>query len=330
MQRPLIDAHVHLNTTSTAKMKMALEQGAYFLSINTDIPCFPSLCRQEKAILELQKAYPGRVLHITSFDSNNWNSPGWAQQAIDQIQHGLDHGAVGVKIWKNFGMDPRLKDEKGHFVMIDDERLHPIFEFIQDNGILLVGHQGEPRNCWLPIKKMTVHSDRSYFAAHPEYHMYLHPGYPSYEEQIRARDRFLDKFSDINFVGLHLLSLEWELDEVDKRLDKYPRLMTDLAERVCHVQLQAQQDREKVRRFFLKHQDRIIYGTDVIDDGSTSELMLNCRFQKLWQEHYDFFATDKMMHTQEFEGTFRGLQLPEPVVRKIFLDNAVKTYGFKL
>jgi hypothetical protein len=36
--------------------------------------------------------------------------------------------------------------------------------------------------------KMTVRSDKSYFSANPQYHMFLHPEYPSYEDQINARD----------------------------------------------------------------------------------------------------------------------------------------------
>lgn len=61
---PFIDAHVHLNTTSHAKMMKALEYGVSFLSINTDIPFFPSLKEQERVILELQKKFPNQVLHV--------------------------------------------------------------------------------------------------------------------------------------------------------------------------------------------------------------------------------------------------------------------------
>ncbi|MEL4307486.1 amidohydrolase family protein [Joostella sp. CR20] len=328
MLKPFIDAHVHLNTRSEAKMKLAKKYSASFLSINTDIPFFDSLEEQQQVIHDLEEKFPNTSKFITSFDTQYWNTEKWLPHALNQIQTGISNGAVGVKIWKNIGMDPSVKDKEGNFVMLDDERFDPIYQYLVDNDILLIGHQGEPKNCWLPLEEMTVDSDRNYFAAHPEYHMYLLPAYPSYEKQMEARDNVLKKFPKLKYVGLHLFSMEWSIDEVAKRLDSYPNTDTDLAERICHVQLQAKDDWEKVRNFFIKYQDRIIYGTDVIDDGSMNDDELTERFETLWKNHWDFFATDKTLTAPEFKGSFKGLQLPESVLQKIFRDNAIKTYGF--
>ena len=35
---------------------------------------------------------------------------------------------------------------------------------------------------------MTVNNDRDYFKNNPQYHMFLHPEYPSYDDQINARE----------------------------------------------------------------------------------------------------------------------------------------------
>lgn len=330
MLKQFIDAHVHLNTVSKAKMELAKKYNVSFLSINTDIPFFISLDEQEKTVHALQKEYPGKILQITSFDTKYWNTDKWLPHALQQIKDGLSKGAVGVKIWKNIGMDPEVKDENGNFVMLDDPRFDPIYQYLSDHNILLIGHQGEPRNCWLPLEDMTVDSDRDYFSSHPEYHMYLHKEFPSYEKQMEARDNVLRKFPDLNYVGLHLFSMEWSIDEVAKRLDTYPNTKTDLAERICHAQLQAKDDRQKVRDFFIKYQDRIIYGTDVIDDGSMDDETLITRFETLWKNHWDFFATDKTLTAPEFKGEFKGLALPGEVLHKIFVKNAVDTYGFNI
>ncbi len=327
MLKKFIDAHVHLNTVSKEKMEMAEKYNVSFLSINTHIPFFKTIEKQEEVILELQKNYPGRLQYITSFDFKEWGGESFAQSAIDQIQRGLNNGAVGVKIWKNVGFD--LHDEKVKFVMIDDPVFDPIFQYLIDNNILLVGHQGEPRNCWLPLEEMTVDSDRNYFKDHPEYHMFLQKHYPSYEDQMEARDNMLRKFPELKYVGLHLFSLEWSIDEVAARLEKFPNTKTDVAERVCHLQLQARENREVVRNFCIKYQDRIIYGTDVIDDGNTSGEEIAQRFEDLWKFHYKFFATGEVLHAPEFKGEFRGLDLPNAVVEKIFRTNAIKTYQFQ-
>lgn len=321
-----IDAHVHLNTTSKEKMEKALQYNASFLSINTNIPFFESIEDQEKVVLELQEKYPGKVQYITSFDFRDWGKDNFAQGAIDQIQRGLKNGAVGVKIWKDVGFE--LHDDNGKFVMIDDPIFDPIFEFLVENDILLIGHQGEPRNCWLPLKEMTVDSDRNYFKEHPEYHMFLQKEYPTYDEQMQARDHMLEKFPKLRYVGLHLFSMEYSIEEVAKRMDRYTNTLTDVAERVVHLQLQAKDDWNKVRDFCIKYQDRIIYGTDVIDDGSKTATEIAERFEHLWNFHYNFFASNKALEAPEFEGEFKGLDLPKDVVEKIFYTNAKNTYLF--
>lgn len=329
MLRPFIDAHVHLNTNTETKLKLAKEYNVYFVSINTDIPFFISLDEQEALIHELNQI-ENRSFFITSFDIEHWNTEQWIPHALEQIKQGIARGAKGVKIWKNIGMDARVKDKEGNFVLLDDPRFDPIFQYLSNNKILLINHQGEPRNCWLPLKKMTVNSDREYFSEHPEYHMFKNPQYPSYEAHMRARDNVLERYPNLNYVGLHLFSMEWSLDEVAKRLEKFPKSKTDLAERICHVQLQSMEDREKVRDFFINYQDRIIYGTDVIDDGSMTAEEVAAKFEYLWNYHWTYFSTDSWMEATEFEGTFQGLKLPEEVLYKIFFQNAVKTYNLNI
>lgn len=321
-----IDAHVHLNTTSPEKMELALKYNVSFLSINTNIPFFESIENQEKVILELQKKYPGMVKYITSFDFRNWGKDNFAQEAIEQIKKGLDHGAVGVKIWKDVGFE--LHDKDGNFVMIDSPIFDPVFQYLVDSEILLIGHQGEPRNCWLPLDEMTVDSDRSYFKDHPEYHMFLQKEYPTYDQQMRARDNMLQKFPKLRYVGLHLFSMEYDIAEVAKRLETYPNTQTDVAERVVHLQLQAKDNWQEVRDFCIKYQDKIMYGTDVIDDGNTPADEIAERFEHLWNFHYIFFATNNILEAPEFKGEFKGLNLPIEVVEKIFYSNAKRTYQF--
>ena len=320
-----IDAHVHLNHPSIALQNLAKKHNAFFVSINTDIPFFPTIKKQE----ELSKTYNQDYnisAFITSFPAEGIGSDSWTKDTLNYIRNGLVNGAKGVKIWKNFGMDPKIKDVKGNFITVDHPLLKPILDFLEDNHILLLGHQGEPRNCWLPLPEMTVDSDREYFRNHPEYHMFRQKNYLSYENQIEARDNMLKQHPNLKYVGLHLFSLEWDLEEVASRLDAFPNTMTDLAERICHVQFQAMHDYDKVREFFLKYQDRIIYGTDFICDSQLTEEEISTGLTTLWESHYQFFATENYMSAPEFGGRFRGLKLPEEVLHKIYFKNAINTY----
>ena len=323
----LIDAHCHLNTRSKAKMKLALERGASFLSINTDIPFFDPIGEQEAVVLDLKRDFPEQVRYMGTFSSAGFGNNSWLANTIDQIKKTVDNGATGIKIWKNFGME--LRDKSGQFVMVSDERLDPVFDFLSMNKIPLIAHIGEPRNCWLPLEQMTVDSDRNYFTKHPEYHMYLHKEFPDYLAQIGARDQVLEKHPDLVFIGAHFGSMEWDLTEVGKRLELYPNFYVDMAERICHVQLQGMKYREMVRDFFIRYQDRIIYGSDVIDSFFDHEDQAAARFDALWSYHWQYFSSEDIMEAEEFEGEFQGLGLPTEVLEKLFVINAAKIYGFK-
>ena len=147
--------------------------------------------------------------------------------------------------------------------MIDDPAFDSIIDFIAKSDIPVVGHLGEPKNCWLPLEKMTIKGDQSYFRQNPKYHMYLHPEFPSYEAQMEARDHMLEKHPDLKFIGAHLGSLEWSVAELAKRLDKFPNMAVDMAARISHLKYQAKTNWQEVHDFCVKYQDRLLYATDL-------------------------------------------------------------------
>jgi predicted TIM-barrel fold metal-dependent hydrolase len=171
---------------------------------------------------------------------------------------------------------------------------------------------------------MTVKGDRDYFREHPQYHMYLHPEYPSYEQLINARDHLLEKHPDLMFIGAHLGSLEWSVDELAKRLDKFPNMAVDMAERISHLQYQAVTNWQKVHDFFIKYQDRLIYGTDQRVDTSKTPELRNQQAYDIWFRHWKFFTTGDMMKVPKVEKEFKGMRLPKSVVDKIYRENAIR------
>jgi predicted TIM-barrel fold metal-dependent hydrolase len=226
-----------------------------------------------------------------------------------------------------------LRDTAGRLVLIDDPRFDPVLDFIARKGITLIGHLGEHRNSWLPLDKMTVKGNRDYAAAHPQEYMYLHPDRPTYSTYIRARDHMLEKHPDLRFVGAHLGSLEWSVDELAHRLDKYPNMAVDMAERISHLQYQALTQWQKVHDFFIKYQDRLIYGTDmrssamdVVNEHITGNEGLRKHAREVWLRHWRFFTTDDSMRVPKVQGAFKGLKLPRRVVDKIYYENAMRWY----
>ncbi len=320
-----IDTHTHLNSKNTALAEQAKLDNFRLLAVNVDVPGdYPPLTTQFEYGIFQKNKFPDQVEKLTAFNLNNWKSVTWEDETITKLKSDFAKGALGIKIWKNIGMSYR--DSANKLIMIDNPRFDKVINYIISQDKTVMGHLAEPKNCWLPLDSMTVNNDRSYFKEHPEYHMYLHPDYPSYEAQIQARDNFIERHPDMRFVGAHLGSLEWNVDELAKRLDKYPNMAVDMAERICHLQHQSIKNYEKIRNFMIKYQDRIIYGTDVSIDNKRNGNEAKKELHYLWLSDWKYFVTNEKMTNERVNGSFIGLHLPKTVVNKIFHDNAVKWF----
>jgi hypothetical protein len=322
-----VDAHVHLNNIDPAIIELAIEDNFKLLTVNVDYPDFPSIKEQYKVASELKKRYPYQIAYASTFSMQGWESQDWKDNILENLQKTFDQGAVAVKIWKNIGMV--IRDEKDNLLMINDSIFDDIFKFIAQNNITVIGHQGEPKNCWLPLEKMTVKYEREYFETHPQYHMYVHPEFPRYEEQIQVRNQMLHKNVNLRFIGAHLASLEWSVDEIAKFLDTFPNAGVDMAARMNHLMYQTRQNRKRVREFFLTCQDRIVYATDLVLEAEPNTENDKHEFHKRWFKDWIFLNTDSLMTVPDFEGSFRGLALPKDVVRKIYRKNAQKFFLLK-
>lgn len=324
---PKADVHIHVRTERSAFAEQAVKDNFKLVNIVVDgAGTWAAVEDQFKYAVLQQKAHPDQFKVITSFSVEDFHEPGWQEKTIRWIDRCFDQGAIGVKVWKNIGMV--LKDSNGVNVMLDDPRLDGVFTHIGQAEKLVFGHLGEPLNCWLPLEEMTTNNDRSYFEEHPQYHMYLHPELPSYEDQIRARNRRLDKHPRLRFVGAHMASLEWNVDSLAAWLDRYPQATADLAARMGQVFWQTQQDRDKVRDFFIRYQDRILYATDMGDSGDPDPEGLSRRMHDTWLRDWRYFVTDQVMDSDLVNGEFRGIQLPRAAVDKIFYQNAARVFGF--
>jgi predicted TIM-barrel fold metal-dependent hydrolase len=316
---PKIDAHFHIQTAEPGFIEFAHKHNFRLMTPATGSASREKIDQQLAWARRQHQAFPGTVAYATTFSMEQWGDAGWQDKTLARLRQDFAEGAVAVKVWKDIGMT--FREPGGRFILIDDPAFDPVFDFLAAEGKPVIGHLGEPRNCWLPLDAMTVPGDKSYFAEHPQYHMSLHPDYPSYEQQIAARDHLLEKHPTLRFVGAHLGSLEWDVDELAKRLDAYPNLAVDMAARICHLEIQ---DTDKVRRFILKYQDRLLYATDLsVGDGARDFGTI----LETWKNDWDYFAGDGEMTSPAVPRPFKGLALPISVLKKIYYQNAVDWLG---
>jgi hypothetical protein len=83
---------------------------------------------------------------------------------------------------------------------------------------------------------------------------------------------------------------------------------------------------EKIRRFIIKYQDRLIYGTDLGISGTPDPVRVKANAKAVWRRDWKYFVTDEQMEVAEVNGLFQGLKLPKEVIDKIYFHNAIKWF----
>lgn len=297
-----IDTHTHMHRSAQALVEALRQANWRCLSIcdSREIGDQPSiLAEMIRGTKLLHRESGGRIQWATTFDARPFETPGFAGRVIAALQRDFKEDALAVKMWKNVGM--AIRSKSGEYLMPDSPVLTPILEAIEKSGRTLITHLAEPDAAWLPLQG----NESGYYKAHPEWHMYGHPEVPSKAAILESRDRMIARHPRLRVIGCHLGSNEEHLDQLAKRLDAHSNFAVDVASRVRFL---ARMDGETVRQFVTKYQERIIYATDFSlgqgDEAKAAKSLLG-------------------IHEREWS-YFSGLGLAEPVLRKVFRENAVR------
>ena len=93
----------------------------------------------------------------------------------------------------------------------------------------------------------------------------------------------------------------------------------------------------KVRAFFVKYQDRLLYGTDLTaEPPNPSERAQNPpsngqpfakEADNFWRSDWNYLATSGRQRIDAIGAEVKGLALPKPVIDKIYYINARREFG---
>lgn len=271
--------------------------------------------KQRSAALDVVHASNGFAALCTSFDPYSFNQPNYSGNTIRSLNDDFASGAIAVKLWKNVGME--IKDTSGDYLMADNPVFEPIYRDIAAHNKTLVAHLADPDSGWQAPNPASP--DYEYYRDHPSAYMYGRQGVPSKQEILRARDHVLEENPNLRVVGAHLGSMESNLAELGRHLDKYPNFAVDMAARMPYFEMLPSQT---VIAFVTQYQDRLIYGTDNDYFGGSGDTIRE--LETVYANDWRYFATSD---TIEYKGkSVVSLNLPQTVLQKIYHDNAVKWF----
>jgi uncharacterized protein len=311
----VIDVHNHVNDAAGIDEHMAPERVVEVMN-NTNVKTVVILTglwgdKLQHVVDEMIKPYPGRFIVFSQIDWSKIDDPNFSQEMVVQLRDAVSRGARGLKVLKDLGLG--VRDKTGKLITVDDSRLDPIWEECGRLGIPVSIHVTDPEAFFHPIDNTNERYEE--LTEHPDWSFYGNR-YPSKESILAARDRVFARHPHTTFVALHMANWPENLNYVSGVLDQYPNVMVEFGAREAELGRQPRRARE----FFLKYQDRIMFGTD----NEVTEPMYRNHFRWLEtaDEYFDYWG-----YPGQGRWKIYGMELPDPVLEKIYHRNAERMFG---
>jgi len=147
-------------------------------------------------------------------------------------------------------------------------------------------------------------------------------------QQMPEFEHLLKAFPTVTVIAAHYARTPPDFSETKRLLDSYPNLFMDVSMGAGLPRYQGEIPRylRPYREFILAYQDRLLWGTDMILDDEETEAFIRARIET------DFLVLGKRLYVDPQPGKDRsvvefGLDLPRPVLEKIFYENPGRILG---
>lgn len=313
---PVIDIHNHLGggkafltPDRVAKYLTEMDEAGVRTVVNLDGGGDERL---KETLAALDEAHPGRFLTFALVNFDGIDDDGWSEREAARLEAGFRAGARGLKIDKRLGLRWRYKS--GKVMPVDDPKLDPIWEMCGKHKRPVVIHVSDPAAFFTPLDR---YNERWH-------ELNANPGWLFFGEQFPKREEILDQLHraiahhpETTFLNTHFGNNAEDLAAVAEKLDQYPNMMVDFDARISELGRQPY----TARKFFLKYQDRIMFGTDTTPRRDAFRIYY--RFLETDDEYFDSAPS----HDRQGFWMIYGLFLPPDVLEKIYYKNAERVLG---
>ena len=310
---PVIDVHNHLGggaghlTPERVKLYLAEMDAAGVRTVVNLVGGWGGRLRETVRLLD--QAHPGRFLTYALISFDGFDDDDWSRRETTRLKASFKAGAKGLKFHKSLGLHHR--DANGKLIAVDDPKLDPIWALCGKHGRAIEIHTADPAAFFTPLDRFNERWHE--LNEHPDW-LFHGKDYPTREELLAARNRVIAKHRDTTFICAHFANNPEDLETVGRWLDTHPNMYVDIDARISELGRQPY----SARRFFIKHQERILFGTDT--RPSRDAYRMYYRFLETDDEYFDPAGGH---HRQGFWMIY-GIFLPKEVLRKLYVDNARK------
>lgn len=318
--RPVIDAHVHVHPDMAAGLADIMEANHLTRVVNLGILEALGIPFQD-GMHAFRRTLGDRLVYFTTPDFSD-TSFGFGQRMAEDLERKVKAGARGLKIFKELGL--RHRDADGNLIPVDDLRLDPLWAKAGELGVPVLIHTADPLAFFQPLDESNERWEE--LQDHPDWH-FGGPEFPDHDTLLGQRNRVIERHPDTTFIGAHLGNYPENLAYVDDCLNRYPNFFVDTSARIAEI---GRHPVDEARAFFIKHQDRILFGTDMVvgwdafDDRAQEDMD---EFIQFYDANWRFFETDEQqIEYPEYpiQGRWKvdAINLPDEVLERLYVRNA--------
>jgi predicted TIM-barrel fold metal-dependent hydrolase len=304
---PVIDVHSHHRSNTSPERLDEIVREMDELNLRVLVNLSGGFGERLKTAVEsFTGRRPSRFAVFANLDFDGIGTPDWGQRAAAQLEQDVKNGAQGLKFFKNFGLN--VKDPQGKRVPVDEPSLEPVWQTCARLKIPVLIHVAEPAEFFKPHDQFNERWLE--LKIHPNRHR--PPDlFPPFETLMAERDRLVAGPPEVNIIIAHFGWHGNDLGRLGALMDKYPNFYTETGAILAELGRQPFTGRE----FFIKHQDRILFGKDTYRAG---EYPYYWRVFETRDEYFDYYR-HYHAHWQLY-----GLGLPDEVLKKLYYKNALR------
>jgi uncharacterized protein len=320
---PVIDVHFHLRSLkniSADELVRAMDACGIREIVNLD----GRPGDFEKYNKDFKGKYPDRFIMFAQLKLWEYNKPDFLKYQLNTLDNMITMGAQGLKVTKNLGLG--IKDRTGNLVPIDDPRLDPIWARAGESKIPVLMHLTDPTPFFYPVNRLNERYEE--LREFPDW-SYYGPEFPKKETLLLQREHLLGKHPKTIFIFPHMADNPENLAYLGYLLDKYSNLYLDISSRLPELGRQP----FTARKFFIKYQDRILFGSDggygLDPNGSWSVQRYYRTYIEFLETRNEYFEYPLFGIQKQGRWYIYGIDLPDSVLEKIYYKNAENIFSKK-
>ena len=324
---PVVDGHIHFTDVDQMDEILRIRDTVPMTKVNLLSVPHPEMVNQNPALMAFKARYPDITYLSGGLDYTQVAAEDWSTVDPTAMSENLGHqigtlrtiGFDGLKL-----IESKPTARKWIPIPLDAPHYEGMWAALESLAMPVLWHVADPEEFWDGDLAPSWAKEHGWF--------YGDGTFPTKEALYQEVENVLARHPGLKVIFAHFYFLSADLERAGHFFDAHPNVCFDLTpgnEMISDFT----RDYDAARDFFLRYQDRLVYGTDIAtwglarEDGMAHALGTAWAVRMYLETEGVFQPPEALAHWREpdLDG-FRGFALDRNVLEKIYCTNFERLY----